>query len=1008
MDDYYRIAALHLFLAMVSRVNSPVNKRPMPFHCKLDFYHEAKVEMKKTRILLFVSALLCASVLLNYGTVQAVEKNWSDGDPSFTQTLISGGGLTMNSTITLEPQLATSATADSLSVMLHGLLWSWPRATVEVVSAKDIDYRQVANQELYLITDALANRIFEYNATEKREVWTFGSNRPGTPSYLDRPVDAYIYKESDLFKILITDQGRNRVLKIDKESQSVTWFYGDPNGAPGSETGRLNSPTDAQKIPDRAEILIADTGNNRVLIVDENSKAIIWEFGTGELASPVDVEYVPELDAVLIADQSQHRVILVQRSDKTVIRQFGVKGVPASGSAGLNAPTDADYLSNGNILIADTNNERLIEVNAAGEIVWQFHRPLAALQDADRLPDNRHLIINDIFPTMIGYADSLIVLPEMDLGDDQKVIFDRIYWTADHIAGQTDVHLQMRSGNSLSALRDSPWYGPNGANTYYTFSGQQLNAIHFGHSLYQIRAYLQTDDPLQTPILQNVAVEYHYFNTKTTSVFRSPRLPQTTGSYTNNWRKMILHTRLPNDPALRTEIGLDFLIRHADTDQILASFSASSQLTETVMILDNYPQLVRASAIYLEGRATTNLPFVTPILEDWSIIWDEIESSTSALRFVNSAGSEVDFYRATTTLPAQESRVDSVRILFSDPDVAAFQNTLNLDLFAKLSGDSLNIQLELNAGTGFFANRAMPILVSDKVDKKNGILEVLDRDTLTVSYVDDDDPSDISSDRVLVIKNSTGEMLIENRRAAQLTTIQPGDTLFVRIKNERDRNISPIVQEQIRVAVYDNTTGDREDLTLLETPNGLGKWDSNEFYVQSGLPVVLANNGLRNDGKLQSLRGHRITVEYADNVTLIQTVLIPSDPDIPGTVTIDFGGEPFIVEIAPNPFYEQKHSWLKMRVAAAFGSINVSYMEIFNLAGEKVRHIDESELAFDQTFPVPKDIYAKADNWWDLRNDNGDPVASGTYFLKVHAVISNDDTNTRESKAFIRKFVVVR
>ncbi len=275
-----------------------------------------------------MSALLCASVLLNYGTVQAVEKNWSDGDPSFTQTLISGGGLTMNSTITLEPQLATSATTDSLSVMLHGLLWSWPRATVEVVSAKDIDYRQVANQELYLITDALANRIFEYNATEKREVWTFGSNRPGTPSDLDRPVDAYIYKESDLFKILITDQGRNRVLKIDKESQSVTWFYGDPNGAPGSETGRLNSPTDAQKIPDRAEILIADTGNNRVLIVDENSKAIIWEFGTGELASPVDVEYVPELDAVLIADQSQHRVILVQRSDKTVIRQFGVKGVP--------------------------------------------------------------------------------------------------------------------------------------------------------------------------------------------------------------------------------------------------------------------------------------------------------------------------------------------------------------------------------------------------------------------------------------------------------------------------------------------------------------------------------------------------------------------------------------------------------------------------------------------------------------------------------------------------------
>ncbi|MBN1542564.1 hypothetical protein JW992_10490 [candidate division KSB1 bacterium] len=963
--------------------------------------------MKKK--LLFLTALVLIQASLPFGifSAMATDRSWSDGDPTFTQTIVVGEGVDISDIITLQPQSDFSASAESLGVILHGLMWQWPRADVELVSAKDVDYRKVANQELFLITDALANRVFEYNATERREIWSFGNNKPGTPNYLDRPVDADIYKESDLFTILVTDQGRNRILKVDKESQSITWFYGDPNGGAGNNSGQLNSPSDAEKIVDSDEIVIADRGNSRVIIVNETDNSVIWQYGPGEVGSPVDVEYVPELESLLITDQSLHRVILVRRSDKEIIWQFGVQGTPLSGTAGLNAPIDADYLSSGTILIADANNERMLEVDMEGEVVWQFHRPLPALQDVDRLADNRHLIINDLYPSLLGYTDSLIVLQEMDLGDDRKVIFDRIHWSAD-TNGETEVFLQMRSGNSLSALRDGPWLGPQGAGSFYTSSGQQLNPAHYGHSLYQIRAFLQTTDHLKTPILQNIRVDYHYYRTKQTSVFRSPNLPLTSGPFLNRWKKVTLHTRLPDDPALRSELGLDFIIRNAQTGQFLVPFTASRQLNETIIVLDSYPELLKVPSIYIEGRVTTNLPYVTPILEDWTVEWQEIVSSTSALRFVNSAGSQVDVYRATPTLPATEDKVDSIRILFSDPDVQAFQNTVTLGLFSKLSRDSLDVELELNPVTGFFANRPIPILISDKVDRKNGILEVDDRDTLIVQYIDADDPSDISADTVLIVKNTTGELLIENSQGLQLTTVQPGDTLYIRVRDENDRNIRPDVQEQIRVAVYDNTTGDREELTLIEVQDDEGGWDSGEFVLANGLAVVIANNGVRNDGKLQTLRGHRITAEYLDNVALIQSVLVPGDPNPPNPITIEFGGEPFIVEVAPNPYFEQRHSSLKMRIAAAFGSINIRYFEVFNLAGELVRRIDPDKVYFDQPFPMLKNIYARAENWWDLRNDNGNPVAGGTYFLKVHADITNDETNTHETRAFIRKFVVVR
>ena len=50
-------------------------------------------------------------------------------------------------------------------------------------------------------------------------------------------------------------------------------------------------------------------------------------------------------------------------------------------------PRDADRLPNGNTLITDTRNARLVEINSTGTVVWEHQFDYRALPyEADRLP----------------------------------------------------------------------------------------------------------------------------------------------------------------------------------------------------------------------------------------------------------------------------------------------------------------------------------------------------------------------------------------------------------------------------------------------------------------------------------------------------------------------------------------------------------------------------------------------------------------------------------------------
>jgi hypothetical protein len=224
--------------------------------------------------------------------------------------------------------------------------------------------------------------------------------------------------------ILIADQFNNRVIEIDWQG-NIVWTFGDGSSKPGPTS--IVAPNDAERLPN-GDTLIAGSGlpsgngaydateqacrangcaDDRVILVNK-SGAITWQYGmagvpgagANQLSAPVGVQML-STGNVLITDQGNNRIIEVTpkgASGGTIVWQFPPLA-DASSAQALNSPNSAQRLANGNTLIADENNSRVIEVDTttSGKIIWQYPaNPAAQFLNiaafASRLPNGNTLI----------------------------------------------------------------------------------------------------------------------------------------------------------------------------------------------------------------------------------------------------------------------------------------------------------------------------------------------------------------------------------------------------------------------------------------------------------------------------------------------------------------------------------------------------------------------------------------------------------------------------------------
>ena len=929
------------------------------------------------------------------------QNSWEDGNPLFVRPYYrSSNILVPDSTIQLIPTTSESRESESFLFILSGIDWKWPVAELGLPAAEDIDYRRSRNNDYYLVTDGTERRIFEINVATKLEVWEFKSAEDETsPRFIRHPTDAFYFVENNSGKILITDQGRNRIIKVDKESKDIEWSYGD------TDAGLLSSPTDAITLTNTTHILICDRGNNRIIVVAADS-TVVWEWGQGILNKPVDVEYQAATSQILVTDQQNHRVILVSYPDSTIDFEFGL-GRADSTKLGLNTPTDADILTNGNILICDAGNKRLIEVNRSGNIVWAFHRPLEELKDADRLPDDRTLAIfhdslhNKILPARLAYKSAADSSKKRDL--KRKVIFDSLYWEARTAIDTTNIKLQLRTASSYADLESAPWMGPNDAQSYYTTQPAAINPYHNGDRWYQFKALLETKDPLHTPSLSNVVIKYHYFNIDCTGIIISEPITDEPGMIIISWDSLIYRTKLPPSEN-RDALTINFHILDAKTNADLVIFEADRYAESDTIILSKEPKLSGVQAIKLKATLNTSNSSITPILRDWRITWSNTASTKSALHFVDADDQPVTHYRVSTRYEPGQKYVDWVKLSLFDGDLIPLRNEIELVIRARLSRDSLRVKLIQQAG--IFKNEpGKPAIVSEFVDFENSILEVINRDTLIAIYRDLTDPTDSDTAQVVMVLNTDAQIQFENRFHAVIDSAYLNDTVYVRITGEFDQDLSP-GQDTVDVTVADNENGEEEVFAAVEQPDTLGRYSTGEFLTEGGILLVRDDTGVRRDGLVQTNAGRRVIARYVDNGTVTATIRIPTAGEAPPIVVVSLN-RPYDFIIAPNPFYANTYSRIRLRAASTIGDMRLKSIEIFNLAGEKIRHLD-GEAVFASGSMIQRNRYATAENWWDFTTDSGHTISSGTYWIKFNADLFNSQDGNVEGVSMIKKVLILR
>lgn len=223
-----------------------------------------------------------------------------------------------------------------------------------------------------------------------------GDGGPATAASLSFPSGLAVTQSGTVY---VADAGNNVVRRIDPAG-TITTVAGNRANAPdgscpptslygeGSATSLCLAGPVAVAVDAAGVVFIADTGNNRVLKVDSAGSATTVAGGVVALpgallppgaparlvglAAPRGVAVGPE-GVLLIADTENHRLLKVDATGAaSVVAGTGVRGATGDGAAAtaatLAAPAGLSADASGNVFVADTGNHRIRRIAASGVI----------------------------------------------------------------------------------------------------------------------------------------------------------------------------------------------------------------------------------------------------------------------------------------------------------------------------------------------------------------------------------------------------------------------------------------------------------------------------------------------------------------------------------------------------------------------------------------------------------------------------------------------------------------
>ena len=197
--------------------------------------------------------------------------------------------------------------------------------------------------------------------------------------------------------LLIADRGNDRLLVMDAHKH-IVWRYPSPNlPAPPSP---LYFPDDAFWVHHGHAILVNEEENDTAIEIAYPSGRTLWTYGhprtpgssAGYLHQPDDLYPYPG-GGVVVADAMNCRILFINDHGLPA-RQIGTTGVCSHDlPRSVGYPNGDTPLPNGHLLLSEIYGNWVDEVTSTGHVVWAHHIPgVTTPSDPQRLADGSYLV----------------------------------------------------------------------------------------------------------------------------------------------------------------------------------------------------------------------------------------------------------------------------------------------------------------------------------------------------------------------------------------------------------------------------------------------------------------------------------------------------------------------------------------------------------------------------------------------------------------------------------------
>ncbi len=197
-------------------------------------------------------------------------------------------------------------------------------------------------------------------------------------------------------RLMIADRGNNRLLVVNSNKR-VLWKF--PSAAHPAPPGGFYFPDDAFFIHGGRGIISNEEQNERIVQLSFPSGKLLWSYGhpgvpgsePGYLHEPDDA-YLLKDGTVTVADAQNCRVLLISPTKK-ILQTFGnPSACEHEPPRLLGSPNGDTPLRDGNFLISEVNGSYIDEITPQGKLVWETQLPIEYPSDPQQVGPNRYLV----------------------------------------------------------------------------------------------------------------------------------------------------------------------------------------------------------------------------------------------------------------------------------------------------------------------------------------------------------------------------------------------------------------------------------------------------------------------------------------------------------------------------------------------------------------------------------------------------------------------------------------